>query len=225
MDPCQCVIKKGGGSPLFCPAPHFFVVEHAVDSKVFLTFPGKKAFQGGKGTLQVVQAAAGQEFSGSSPDSAFLPVVQEKVMPQDLFLRDSCRICDQFHKSTLCRQVTINGEHIFLDIVFAAVIDLTVHVNRQIRDHDKVAADIDEDGAEAPLRLILYDHSSGDREGTVKPGCTDHAAVTLDVQPDVMSFGFQFGIFFDLKGGGVAVAGDDMHTLHLLNRNGKGNER
>lgn len=82
-----------------------------------------------------------------------------------------------FHKSSFRRTTAIKWEKIFLCVVVVTAIDLTVHVNREIRDHNKIPVNIDEFARELSVCLIFYYNASGNRERTVKPGCTEHATI------------------------------------------------
>ena len=69
-----------------------------------------------------------------------------------------------FHKSSFRRTTAIKWEKIFLGVVVVTAIDLTVHVNREI-------------ARELSVCLIFYYNASGNRERTVKPGCTEHTTI------------------------------------------------
>ena len=82
-----------------------------------------------------------------------------------------------FHKSSFRRTTAIKWEKVFLCVVVVTAIDLTVHVDREIRNHDKIPVNIDEFACELSACLIFYYNASGNREWAVKPGCTEHATI------------------------------------------------
>ena len=175
----------------------------------------KKAFQRGKGTLEVIQPPGGDKLLRSSPYACLLAVVEKKVMAEDIaFISVSC-FGDRFHEGPFCREAAVEREHILLGIVFIAVICLPVHVDGKIWDQKEIPVDIDQTGDQISP-AVFYNDPAGHRERPVQPGGAEHSSVTLHVQPDIMSVGFQFRVFLDLKSRRVTVAGDDAHAVEIL---------
>ena len=82
-----------------------------------------------------------------------------------------------FHKSSFRRTAAINRKKIFLRVVAITAINLSVHVDREIWNHDKIPVNINEFACELSVCFIFYYNASGNRKRTVKPGCTKHATI------------------------------------------------
>ena len=52
-------------------------------------------------------------------------------------------------------------------------------MNREVRDHEKITVNIDQFCCETVA--VLYNDTSGNGERSVKPRCTEHSAVLLNI--------------------------------------------
>ena len=77
------------------------------------------------------------------------------------------------------------GEHVGLHTVFDSVVDVTIQMNRQIRDRHQISSGINQHGFHAVS--VTYHHAARQGKRTVKPWGTDHSAVALHVQAGVMT--------------------------------------
>ena len=98
----------------------------------------QQALNGRKSTLQIIQTSAGKVSLIGSPDGSLVPAVKEQVMAQDILCLYACCFCHQGHKASLCFQTSKNRKRILLCIILVTVIDLSVHMNSQIRDHHQI---------------------------------------------------------------------------------------
>ena len=222
--PRERIVKEGGCGALFGRAAHFLTVQYAVYGKMGGFLSSKKALQRGKGTLEIIQAPAGDELLRSSPNACLLSVIEKEVMAQDFIFLNSGGFGDHLHKGPFCREAAVEREHIFLGIVFIAVVSLPVHMDGKIRDQQEIPVYIDQPGAETAL-AVFDDDPASHGERAVQPGSAEHSPVALHVQPDIMSVGFQLRVFLDLKSRRITVAGDDAHTVESSLRNRERDQR
>ena len=54
-----------------------------------LPLPCQKSLEAGEGTLQIVQTRARDKFARWSPDAAFLPRINEKIVAEEIFFGDT----------------------------------------------------------------------------------------------------------------------------------------
>ena len=223
--PCQSVIQEGRRGALFRAASDLLVVQDTVDCHVLFLFPFQKTFQGREGALKVVQTAGGEELSRCAPDARVLAVVEEEVVAEDVFRSCPGSIRDHLHEGVFGSDISVEREHIFLCVVFISVVDLAVHVDGKIGDHQKVPVHIDKDGAQRAGRAVSGtvpdDHPSCHGERAVEPGSADHSAVTLHIQFDVVPVSLHLRILLDLERGRITVACHDTHPFHILLRDGE----
>ena len=147
-------LQKGRGGALLCSAAYFFIVKDTVNGGMLLFFPLQKTLQRSKSTLQIVQTGAGNKFFCGAPNTSFLPVIQEKIVSEDLRLLDLRRLGNQPHKRAFCADITVKGEKILLRIIFIAFVDIPVHMDGQIWDQQQIPVDVDQPGNEAAIFFI-----------------------------------------------------------------------
>ena len=170
-----------------------------MDGGICFFLSGEESAKGGVGALQVVEPAAGDELPGRAPDAGLFPVVEEEVVPQDLGFIYVGGLCHGFHERVFAGQSAVEGQQIFLHIIFIAVVGLPVHVDGQARDQQEVPADIDEFCVKCIVSRIFDDDAACDGERSVEPGRAEHAAVALGIEPDVMSVRLQLRVLLDLE--------------------------
>ena len=96
-------------------------------------------------------------------------------------------------------------------------------MDRQVRDRQKIASGIDQNGFHTVS--VAHDHAACQGKRTVKPRGTDHAAVSLYVQAGVMAVCHKRVLSLYFKGRAVAVAGDNLIAGKCPLRNLKCNHR
>lgn len=120
--------------------------------------------------------------------------------------------------------ITENREHVGLHTVFDSVVDVTIQMNRQIRDRHQISSGINQHGFHAVS--VTYHHAARQGKRTVKPWGTDHSAVALHVQAGVMTIRHEWILSLYFKRRTVAVACDDLVAgkcaLRDLERNHRG---
>ena len=143
-------------------------------------------------------------------------------MAEDVFLADACVLCDDLQEGSLRLDAAEQWQHVGLHVPGIALVDLAVLMDRDVRDHEKVAVHVDEHGFEA----VAVAHRQAPRHGKrpVEPGGADHAAVRLHVQLDVAVLHDDLGILLDLEGGGVGMCREDAEIFSFF-RDGEDHDR
>ena len=213
IDAGEGVQQHGGGGALLGGAAHLFVVKHGVDRQGVGVPTGQEALQSGEGALEVIQLGGGEILLIGAPDGARVAAVEEQVVTQDLLGLYPGGLGHQVHQLALRGLVAQQGQHVLLDAVFVAVVDAAVHVNGQIGDHQQIPVQIHQAGLQTALPADH--HLTGHRQGPVEPGRAQHAAVLLYIELGVSAVPHHIHVFLQLKGGGVAVGGGDLHALKL----------
>ena len=145
-------------------------------------------------------------------------------MPQNLLFFYTGSVSNILHKCSPGGNTAVKGKHIFLDIVGIPFIGFTVHMDGKAGNHYQIPVNIYKMRFKSPGIFVFCDHSSGDGKRPVKPGGTQHTAVSLHIQTYVMTLRFQLRIFLNLKSGRITVAGHYAHTRKILFRNSKSNK-
>ncbi len=92
-----------------------------------------------------------------------------------------------------------------------------------VGDEEKVTVHIDKPRLDG---IPHFDqHPAGHGKGAVQPGGTEHPAIALGIDAGIGLGAFQLGIFLDVKGGRVAVAGGDHKAGKVRFGNAEGQER
>ena len=146
-------------------------------------------------------------------------------MAQDILFVYAGGFGGVLHKRTLGRQVAIQGQHVFLRVVLVTVVCLTVHVDGKVRDEYEVPVNIHQSGYESSGIRIFDDHASGHGERAVKPGSAEQAAVTLNIETDIVTVRFKFGVLFYFESRRIPVACYDAHSLKFVFGYSKCDER
>ena len=110
-----------------------------------------------------------------------------------------CHIClcsHKLHKTAFTIIITVKRQHIFLYIVFIAVIHLTIHMNRKIRNNQKIL--IHSNKFLLNLSVFAHDQTTCHGQRSVKPWSKKHATVALYVQLDICFLHFHLRILFNL---------------------------
>ena len=142
-------------------------------------------------------------------------------MAQNILFTYAGRFGGGLHKSTLGRQVAVQGQHIFLCVVLVTVVCLTVHVDGEIRDQYKVTVYVHQSGYESSGIRILDDHASCHGEWAVKPGSAEHAAVTFNIEANIVTVCFKFGVLLYFESRRIPVTCYDAHPFKSVFRYGK----
>ena len=210
-DANQRVIQQSRRGSLLAGTSYFFVVEDAVQRNTLSVFCMQKAFQRRKCTLQVIQAAAGNIFFRSTPDTSERPAVYIEIMCQNIIFGNTGKFCNTCHKSAFGGFITVQRKQIFLWIELYAVVGITVHVDRKTWNHDQVFFYIHQFGDN--LVPLFHDQTTCYGQWAVKPRGTKHTAVFFHVQFYIVSFRFHLRVLFDLEHRGITVACHDLEAF------------
>ena len=95
VDPVQDIPQEGARRALLRAAPDLLIVQHAVHRDAPCRLCRKNPPEGCKGTLQVVQPPARDEFPVQADICSLHAVVEVKVRVQDLVRMHPGLLCDQ----------------------------------------------------------------------------------------------------------------------------------
>ena len=197
-DALECILQEGAGGTLLRPGADLFVIINTVHRDGLLQLGCEEALQGCERTLEIIQTSARDELAMEAERRALHAVIQEEIRIQDVLHLHTCFVRDQLHELVLLLALlTEQRQHIHLCIKRIAVIDLTVHMDRHIRNDEQITIDIDQLRRDALLRL--NDHTTGDGKRTVEPRCAEHAAVLLDIQLHIAVIDDDLCVCLDLK--------------------------
>ena len=112
-------------------------------------------------------------------------------------------------------------QQIHRGIPLVAVVNLAIHVDGHIGNHQQISVNVHQ--LLLNSRLRLHQHPSGDGQGAIQPWCAEHTAVAFHSQPGIGSC--QLPILLDLEGGAVRMAGADKKSAGSALGNAEGQHR
>ena len=177
-----------------------------------------------KCALQIVQAAAGDELVVKAQSRRGCAAVEIQVCVQNVLGGNARFRGNHLRKLVLLFALFAEKrKHVHLCIEFVTLVDLAVHVDREVGNDHKVAVDIDQLGLNSFLGPD--DHSSGHGERSVEPRRADHSAVSLNIQFYVLFINRDLCVRLDLEHRRIAVAGHHLESLVVSLRNTKRDDR
>ena len=215
-DAAQHIVKQGGIGALFGGAAYLLVVKDTAQRDAMQGFDvaAQKRLQGGVGAFQVIQLGRGDILPIFAPNGAGHPVVEEQVGVQNLLLLYPGGAGDLCKESAGSFPIPVQGKHIHLRIVFYPVVGLAVHMDGHIGDEHHIPIHLHQPGGN-PI-AGAHHNPSGYRQRAVHPGGAEHSAIHLGIELGIVSPHRDFRVGFDLKGRGIAVAGDNLKSGPVL---------
>ena len=217
----QRIPKESRGSSLLGTASHFLIVHYHMYADALLIFSCDQAFHRGKSTLQVIQSGSRNKFLLAAPDGTRHTVVKEQIMSQNLLFCNASSFCHSFKEGSLCALQSVKRQQILLHIVLVSAVRLTVHMNGQIGDHQHILVHCHQ--LLADLSVLLHDHTSSHRKGSVKPGSQKRTTIKFHIQLHIPVL-HHLRILLDLKGRRIAVACNNVKYIAGSLRHRKRND-
>ena len=207
------VLKKGGHGALLGVAADLLVVEARIDVYlVFICAAGKKTLERGVGAGKVVELRRADELAGGPPNPRRLAVVDEEVAREHVGGLHAEVVGNHLVEGAggklACRE---ERHEVFRAVELKPAVHLAVEVDGHAGNKRHVAARVVE--AARHTRALADKHATGDAERAVEPGVVDHAAVSLDVQAQVIDRALELGHRLDLELGRVPMRSRDLKVV------------
>ena len=219
-DAAKNIGKQGGCCALLGLASHFLVVKEAVDGEVFVVRRFQKSGERGKSALQIVKTGSRDEVA---PFHTRLGVIDKQIGGENVLLVHGCRFGDAIAEGAFLPIGAKKGKHIHRGVVGGAVVGVAVHVDSDTGNDGAGVPQVNELNIHAALGT--YRNASRDRQRSVHPRGTKHAAVFFGGKAHIAAVG-KLGVFLDLEARAVAMGGGHHEaiegTLWHTERNKRG---
>ena len=207
------VFEEGGHGALLGVAADLLVVEARIDVYlVFICAAGKKTLERGVGAGKVVELRRADELAGGPPNPRRLAVIDEEVAREHIRGAHAKVVGNHLVEGAggklACRE---ERHEVFRAVELKPAVHLAVEVDGHAGNKRHVAARVVE--AARHTRALADEHATGDAERAVEPGVVDHAAVGLDVEPQVIGRSLELGHGLDLEDRRVAVSGSYLEVV------------
>ena len=207
-DPAERVLQEGRSGALLRGAPHLLVVKDAAHGNALCRLRCDESQDRRVGALEVVEARRRQKAVLRPPDCSLLPVVQEQVHAAQVLFLFAGSLRHRTEEGLSFTAHTIKREQVFLRVIGKAFVHLAVHVDRHIRDQQKIPVHVHQPAVQAAVPL--HDDPARRGQRPVEPGCEQHPAVFLHIQFDVDVLHPDLRVLLDLEGRRITVACHDL---------------
>ena len=206
-DALHHVIEECGIRALLGAGADLLVIEHAehIDPAVGL-FRVDESAEPGPCAFEVVEPGAHYVLAGIAHDGGLYARVEEEIRAQQVLLGHARGLGNELFEAVLGGVVAEEGHHIGLRVVLEAVVYLAVHVDGDVRYHEKVAIDVYEPRFNALFGP--HDHAPRNGKGPVKPRGEQHPAVFFNVELGVFAADGKLRVLLDLESGGIGMRRD-----------------
>ena len=211
-------LHKGGACALLGGAAHFLVVKNRTQGDHVLVFGFADRLGAGPCALQIVQLGAGDKFVFCAPNAARLAQIQKQIACQQLLRLYPCRLGDQVFQRSGAGGLAVNRQHIDLRVQGAAIVHAAVHVDRHVRDQQKIPVDVHKAGKHTAA--LLHAHTACNGKRAVHPRFQNGAAIFFHIQAHIVLVA-QLCDILQLHGRGIAVGCGDHKAGGLFRRHTK----